>query len=185
MKLRLSLLLFLACTLVAGKAMAQTCTTTPIRFPRTFNSNMPFCVASEGGGTQTGRLRWNDNNSHALELFDTDDGGRFLWCAGGGSNQNNCTRGNSLCLQSDGNMVIYQDTNCGGNALWASNTSGGIECALFNNCTNEDGEELFVQDNLVINGGSFGETAVIYNDTDPGSDTGRQLIWHSASSDPN
>lgn len=183
MKLRLSLFLFLACALLVGNAKAQTCSVTAKKFPTTFNS--AFCIASaNSSGTQTGRLRWDDNNSHALELFDTDDGGRFLWCAGGGSNQNNCARGNSLCLQSDGNMVIYQDVDCGGNALWASNTSGGFECAVFGNCTNEDGEELFVQDNLIINGGSFGESAVIYNDTDAGSDTGRQLIWHSASSDP-
>jgi len=153
MKLRLSLFLFLACSLLAGTATAQ-CSTAPRAFPIRQNPDImlpfgTFCIANaEVGGVQGGRLRWGTGG---LELFDTDDGGKLLWCAGGGRNPNpiNCTRGNTLCLQQDGNMVIYanQGTNLAkvcdngatdhGVAVWASNTQG----------KNDDHEVLGVLDN--------------------------------------
>ncbi|HLJ26194.1 MAG TPA: hypothetical protein VKY85_05750 [Candidatus Angelobacter sp.] len=191
MKLRLFLFLFLACTLVTGSAMAQGCSTKPLQFPPSGGNDIGVpsgtCIASlDSAGNQSGRLRWDNGGNGILQLFDTDDGGQSLWCA---LQAGSCARGRILCLQQDGNAVIYTGSDCGGvgsdpdvgTALWASNTSGN--CGLFGNCTNEDTEELFVQDNLSVNGVHIGEAAVIYNDTHQGSDEGRVLLWHSNSSD--
>jgi hypothetical protein len=168
MKLRLFLLL--ASALFAGRAMAQSsCTVEALKFPAVFNSAK--CIASgTPGGTQTARLRWDNNDAGELQLFDTDDGGTLLFCA---SNSSGCVSGGeSLCLQTDGNMVIYSGTSCSGQPRWASNTAG----------TFEDGEELFVAE-LVVNGVSRGEAAFIFNDINAGSDTGPQLVWLSNNND--
>lgn len=198
MKLRLFLLLFLACTLLAGKAMAQGCSTQPLQFPpddgndKTVPDNT--CVASlDSHGNQSGRLRWNNNNtSHILQLFDTDDGGGSLWCAPEDGSPSFCARADVLCLQQDGNAVMYASTpghpaachgsGNGSQPVWSSNTNGDCNF-IFQTCTNEDIEELFVQDDLSVNGVHIGEAAVIYNDTQAGSDESRQLLWHSSSSD--
>jgi hypothetical protein len=172
LKMKLRLLLLVACAMFAGRAMAQSsCSVKPLQFPAVFNSAV--CIASgTPGGTQTARLRWDNNDAGELQLFDTDDAGApMLWCAqdSGG----NCVRnGQSLCLQSDGNMVIYAGTNCSGTALWASNTVGA----------NEDGEILVVGE-LFVNGVSKGESAFIINDNNAGSDTGPQIVWFSNNND--
>lgn len=188
----LFLFLFIACTLLAGRAMAQGCSTTPLKFPPSGGHDLAVpsgtCVAStDSTGAQTGRLRWDNGGNGILQLFDTDDGGGALWCA---EQSGNCAKGTILCRQQDGNLVIYKpkpnqgpiacgNDGDGGDPVWASNTSCGISF----NCPNEDTEELFVQDHLSVNGVNIGEAAVIYNDTAPGSDEGRQLLWHSNSSD--
>src|SRR5215467_10009422 len=99
MKLRLFLFLFFACTLLAEKAMAQGCSTTPIAFP-TGSSDKTLapgtCIANADSDSPTGqggRLRWDNAGNHELVLFDSEHGGNFLWCAGGGGNSNNCAVG--------------------------------------------------------------------------------------------
>ncbi len=171
MKLRLFLFLFLACTLVTGSAMAQGCSTSPIAFPAPGGNDKTVasgtCIANVDAGStgQGGRLRWNDSNNHELVLFDSDDGGGFLWCAGGGGNANNCAVGTILCLQQDGNMVMYtprpgQGTiHCGndgdgGLAVWASNTQHD----------NDGQEELVIEEDVVWMGVlRTGDRAVIRN----------------------
>lgn len=189
MKLRLFLFLFLACTLLVGGAMAQGCSVTTLAFPtdggpnRAFNSE--FCIASgTPGGTQTGRLRWDSGGDGRLQLFDTDDTGQSLWCAIDPMT-NRCAVGSSLCLQGDGNMVIYEFANCGGNPLFASNTSNNNPsnplCGLFLEDCNDDGEVLAVADNPVVFGTlRTGERGVIFNDTAFGSDERKQAIWFTS-----
>lgn len=195
MKMRLFLFLFFACTLLAGRAMAQTCFASPRNFPQPGAADItepPFCIANsdEGSTGQGGRLRWNNNGSHALELFDTDDSGQLLWCAnpnndngGSGSPTSNCFAipGSILCLQQDGNMVIYQpqrggpttiDCNRndgdGGQAVWAS----GTENTIFT--TNNNGNErLVVEENVSFQGTTrFGDRAVIRNNP-----TNTGILW--------
>ena len=164
MKLKLFLFLFFACTLLSARAMAQGCSTIPIPFPLVGTAdikvNSGACVANVDAGTtgQGGRLRWDNNNSHALELFDSDDSGQLLWCAGGNPNAN-CRSGNNaiLCLQQDGNMVIYvpqaNETTAivcnrnagdggGGVAIWASNTQHA------NDGANNGTEQLLVEEDV-------------------------------------
>jgi hypothetical protein len=189
--MKLRLFLFLACTLLVGKATAQTgCTAHPLDFPpeggKTIIYNTTsFCIASvDSSGIQTARLRWNNNNAGYFQLFDTDDSGALLWCAKDSSNH--CAKGSSICLQTDGNLVIYDQENCQGSPLWATNTGHGG--ALFNlDCDglariippiptcNEDGERLGVRE--VAKTGE--ESAYISNDTVSGSDTGVKFIWES------
>ena len=174
MKLRLFVFLFLASALLFGMSTAHAaCLATSIAFPPP-NSGHNFvvksgaCITDPNSGA---RLRWDDNNSGELQLFDTDGGGNLLWCAH--NSAGSCARGASLCLQEDGNMVIYTGANCAGSPVFASNTRG----------QNEDGEELSVGE-LTINGVKEGEIALITNDNDFGSDTGSKLIWRSNNTDP-
>jgi hypothetical protein len=179
MNLKFKLFLFLACTLIAGTAMAQTCFTSPRNFPQPNTGDIkesPFCMAnadSDSPSGQGGRLRWNNNKSHALQLFDTDDDGRLMWCAnpdntngGSSGDTTNCftTNNSVLCLQQDGNMVIYEPVGTiipqcvgsgnGGKAIWASGTDG-------NNNTNE---RLTVEEDVTFqNGLRSGDRAVIRN----------------------
>jgi len=192
MKPKLFLFLFFACTLLAGSAMAQGCSTKSLPFPpegaghHIIYNTTSFCIASlDSSGTQSARLRWNNSNAGFLQLFDTDDSGSpVLWCARDSSNH--CAKGSSICFQTDGNLVIYDQQNCQGSALWASNTGHGG--ALTNlNCDdvipffpfvptcNEDGERLGVRE--VSRTGE--ESAFISTDTDTGSDTGVKFIWQS------
>jgi hypothetical protein len=189
MKLGLLLSLLLACTLLGGSAMAQGCAVTTIAFPPTGGTNNIIksgtCIASgTPGGTQTARLRWDNGGNGHLQLFDTDDSGQSLWCAL--DSTNHCAKGSSLCLQPDGNMVIYDQSGCHGNALWASNTSNnGLSnpiCGFFGPDCNEDGERLGVFD-ITVNGIAVGESAVIQNDTLAHSDSGPQIIWFSNQND--
>lgn len=187
MKIRLFLFLFFACTLIAGRAMAQGCSTSPIHFPQPgdpdFQVPSGTCIANsdEGLTGQGGRLRWDNNNSHEFQLFDSDDNGALLWCAnsandnGGSSGPSNCWNipGSILCLQQDGNMVIYQPQrggpstiDCGrtdsdgGQVVWASGTLPVIG-------TDNDGhEELVVEEDVVYKGVKrTGDRAVIRNNS--------------------
>lgn len=129
MKHKLYLLLFTVIVLLGiGTANAQ-CTPSILLFPPPTTDGsitklaVPSgtCIASPG---QTARLRWNNNNSGLLQLFDTDEGGAQVWCDGI-NDPGGCQSGGSLCLQSDGNLVIYPGTNCdGGAAKWSSGTVG-------------------------------------------------------------
>ena len=174
----LFLFLFIACTLLAGRAMAQGCTTTPDAFP-TGSSDKPVasgtCLANADADSSTGqggRLRWDDSNNDKLILFDSEHGGGFLWCAGGANgvgtgNQNDCAGGagsSVLCMQHDGNLVLYTPNgttlpHCvndgdGGRAVWASNTDGD----------NDGQEELVIEENVVFGGVlRTGERVVIRN----------------------
>jgi len=173
-----ALFLFLAVTLVGiGAAHAQSlpCVVASLGFPApspTLVKNpVPSgtCVETPGA---TGRLRWDNNDSGELQLFDTDDGGTLLWCAHLHDGNTTCAVGQSFCLQSDGNAVIYANANCTGEALWASNTVG----------LNINGEVMEVGDNFNSCGISFiGEKAVILNRTNTSNPC---LVWTSNSSDP-
>lgn len=193
MKMRLFLFLFFACTLLAGRAMAQGCSTSPIHFPQPGDPDYQVpsgtCIANADPDSPTGqggRLRWDNNNSHELQLFDSDDSGQLLWCANStndngaeGSPTSNCWAipNSILCLQQDGNMVIYQPQrggpttidcgrtdNDGGQAVWASGTQHG-----------NDGFEVLhvLEDPFFCHGGvcitRTGDRAVISNDTAPGN----------------
>jgi len=167
MKLRLFLFLCLACTLLAGRAMAQGCSTSPLTFPPPSGSDRQVaagtCIANNDTDgsttTQGGRLRWNNNNSHELELFDHDDNGQRLWCDGKSDSSTTCIPGNILCLQADGNMVIYSGSgiSCTGNQgtpVWASNTVG----------VNDSQEALRVEEDVSFKGLTrSGDRAVIRN----------------------
>lgn len=186
-KLFLFLFLFLACTLLAGRALAQGCSTSPIGFPAPGASDKTVapgtCIANadpDSPNGQGGRFRWDNNNSHELQLFDADDNGQLLWCAnpdntngGSSGDTSNCftTNGSILCLQQDGNMVIYAPSgsiqpHCvnsgdGGTAIWASGTDGA----------NDGQEELAVEENPFFNGHTrTGDRAVIRKD-------GNHIIW--------
>jgi hypothetical protein len=185
MKLRLYLsLLALTLLFAIGAAHAQSlpCVVAGLDFPSPNQVGMAFsvdsgaCLAStspnDRNGPQTGRLRWDDNKSGKLELFDTDDGGALLWCGHLHDGNGPCAVGKSLCLQWDGNMVIYSGTGCSGSPQWASNTNG----------ENEGGEFLFVGDKI-IPGFDGGEVAVIVNDHSTNADTLPQIIWESNNSD--
>jgi hypothetical protein len=179
LKMKFKLFLILACTLLAGSAMAQTCFTSPRNFPQQGAADKtatPFCMAnadSDSPSGQGGRLRWNNNSSHALQLFDTDDDGHLMWCAnpdntngGSSGDTSNCftTNNSILCLQQDGNMVIYGPSGkimpqCvgsggGGTPLWASGTEGA----------NNNNERLTVEEDVTFqNGLRSGDRAVIRN----------------------
>jgi hypothetical protein len=173
MKQRLFLLL--AATLTVGisaaQAQSQPCVVKALGFPapsRTLvKTPIPSgtCVATPG---QTGRLRWDNNGSRELQLFDTDDGGKLLWCGHLHDGNTACAQGSSFCLQSDGNAVIYAGADCTGEALWASNTVG----------KNVNGEVMEVGDNFP---GFTGEKAVILNNTNSGT---ANIVWTSNSQDP-
>jgi hypothetical protein len=166
--MRIKLFLFLACALLAGSAKAQ-CKVEGLLFPAPSASNFfaevvpGTCLASGTSTNQTARLRWVNGN---LALFDLDDGGtgKLLWCAG---SPNACVTGGSLCLQRDGNLVIYSQDQCVGSPLWASNTVGANDPAEF----------------LEVLDGAGGEHAAILNDTGPGADEPAKLVWISNNSD--
>src|ERR1041385_8001976 len=158
MKLRLFLFLGLACTLLAGRAMAQGCSDTPLTFPSpSSHTNRQIasgtCIANDdtdgSTSTQGGRLRWNNNNSRLLELFDHDDNGQRLRCDGKSNSSTTCIPGNILCLQADGNMVIYSGSggiSCNGDQgtpVWASNTAVGV---------NDSQEALRVEEDVSFKG---------------------------------
>ena len=170
MKHRLFPFLLLACTLLAGRAMAQGCSTSPIYFPQPGDPDIQVaagtCIANADPDSPTGqggRLRWDNNNSHELQLFDSEHGGVFLWCDGQSDSSTTCIPGNILCLQQDGNMVIYAGSgiSCNGNhgtPVWSSKTLG----------ENDGHERLTVEENVKT--GSLvrtGERAVILNNTGP------------------
>jgi len=128
---------------------------------------------SDSPSGQGGRLRWNNNSSHSLLLFDTDGDGHLMWCAnpdntngGSSGDTSNCftTNGSILCLQQDGNMVIYGPSGTiqpqcvnsgnGGTVLWASGTEG----------SNNDNERLVVEEDVTFkNGLRTGDRGVIRN----------------------
>jgi hypothetical protein len=168
--------------------MAQGCSTNPISFPPPGASDQQVasgtCIANvdvdNGVTMQGGRFRWDNNSSNELQLFDADDSGQLLWCAnsannhGGSSGPTNClnSNGSILCLQQDGNMVIYAPNgpiqpHCvnngdGGVAVWASDTAGD----------NDGGEELVVQEDVFFkNAHRLGDRAVIRNNT--------KVVWVS------
>lgn len=170
MKLRLLVLLFLAGSLLAGRAMAQGCTVTALTFPTSGNKQIPqqTCITNNdtdrGTTTDGGRLRWDNkdasgNVSHLLELFDHDDSGQRLWCDGQSDQSTTCKPGNILCLQSDGNMVIYEGTDCNtnqGTPVFASNTNAAGD--------NDGQERLEVEENVSFGGSTrSGDRAVIRN----------------------
>ncbi|HEV3037365.1 MAG TPA: hypothetical protein VHA33_06230 [Candidatus Angelobacter sp.] len=165
--MKLKLFLFLASALLAGRAMAQGCSTNPIPFPLPGNADKMVpsgtCIANVDEGGQGGRLRWDNNGSHILQLFDADDAGQSLWCDNSGSG---CIPGSILCLQQDGNMVMYSPSpgqgtiDCGrsdgdgGQAVWASNTQH----------KNDSHEELAVgEDVLWLGVIRTGDRAVVRN----------------------
>jgi hypothetical protein len=166
MKLTLFLFLFLAGSLLAGRAMAQGCSTAPIAFPPPGDADIQVapgtCIANADRDSPTGqggRLRWDDNGNNELVLFDSEHGGIFLWCDGQSDSSTTCIPGNILCLQADGNMVIYSGNgiSCTGNhgkAVWSSKTLGD----------NDSQERLTVEENVVCGGVQrSGERAVIRN----------------------
>lgn len=162
------LFLLLATILFAGMGMAhaQNCPEAVIQFPATFNVGDTFCIAAPN---QAARLRWSNVENGVpdgrLQLFDTDDGGASLWCAHLHDGSTTCAQGNSLCLQIDGNAVIYSGLNCSGQALWSSKTTGD----------NVNGEVLGVGD------GFPGEKVFIirgFNTTNP------IIVFTSSNSDP-
>jgi hypothetical protein len=121
------------------------------------------CIAAPG---QAARLRWDDSGSGQLQLFDSDDAGTpLIWCAH--DNTGACARGSSLCLQDDGNLVIYAGSDCKTDPLWASNTTRSGD--------NEDGEFLTVIDVV-----GSGERAAILNDHNKPPE---QIIWVSNNTD--
>lgn len=181
MKVKL-VLLFAASLLVGiGSAHAQSlsCVVKSLGFPSPTPPGNPVvkwsvpsgtCVESSGA---TGRLRWDDNGSGELELFDTDDAGALLWCAHLHDTGTTCAIGVSFCLQSDGNAVIYDGFNCAGSVVWSSKTVGD----------NINGEEMKVDDNFSdCHGVSFlGEKAIILNNA---NSTRPCIVFSSTSSDP-
>ena len=166
MKLRLFLLL--ASTLLAGSAMAQSCSTLPFTFPLPGAADKPVpsgtCLANVDAGPtgQGGRLRWNNNGSHELQLFDSDDAGQLLWCA---NNAGVCAVGGILCAQQDGNLVMYSQVQgqppiaChndgnGGAVAWSSGTRG----------KNDGQEALTVEEDISCGGATrSGDRAVVRN----------------------
>ena len=112
-----------------GTAHAQ-CAEATLVFPFQNSSNTDIakvevpsgaCIA---GVNHVARLRWDDNNNGILQLFDTDGTGGQIWCDGISDPGGICQPGKSLCLQSDGNMVVYAGASCTGNAVWSSGTAG-------------------------------------------------------------
>jgi hypothetical protein len=128
MKLKLFLLFITGIVLLGiGTAQAQ-CPEAILLFPPPTSDGSITKVAVQSGmcisaANQAARLRWNNNNSGLLQLFDTDEGGSQIWCDGI-NDPGGCQPGGSLCLQSDGNMVVYTGTSCNGAAVWASGTVG-------------------------------------------------------------
>jgi hypothetical protein len=149
-----------------GTARAQ-CSEAYLLFPIHFSNGTNGDVAKVEvpSGTciaalnQAARLRWNNNNSGLLQLFDTDEAGNQIWC--NGIDAGGCKPGKSLCLQSDGNMVIYAGASCTGNAVWSSGTVGQNFC----------GEGLAVAD------GGNGEEVVIVNNIFGCASGGLQFVW--------
>jgi hypothetical protein len=173
MKLRIFLLVTAALTVGMNTAHAS-CVDNFVAFPQPHSGKIViiqsgFCITDPNSGA---RLRWDNANSHELQLFDTDGGGNLLWCAHDSSGH--CAQGASFCLQQDGNMVIYDEASCQGHPLWASNTVG----------ENDDGEGLFVVDTK-SGKTDTGERAAILNDLLPGSDTGTKVVWLSNNTDTN
>jgi hypothetical protein len=193
LKMKFKLFLFLACALLAGRATAQTCFASQRNFPQPMAGDKtapPFCMAnadSDSPSGQGGRLRWNNNSSHALQLFDTDDDGHLMWCAnpdntngGSSGDTSNCltTNNSILCLQQDGNMVIYGPSGTimpqcvgdggGGTPLWASGTEN-----TFFTTTNNGNERLVVEEDVSFkNGLRSGDRAVIRNNP-----TNTGILW--------
>lgn len=177
MKQRLSLLLAAIFLAGIGAAHAQSlpCVVASLGFPAPSPTIVKravpsgTCVETPGA---TGRLRWDNAGSGELQLFDTDDSGTpQLWCAHLHNGSTTCASGRSFCLQSDGNAVIYQNSDCSGGALWASNTVGD----------NVGGEVMEVGDGDQGFCGIVGEKAVIINhvNTVPSCP-----VWSSTSFDP-
>ena len=159
------LFLLLAGALLAGisSAHAQTCTVEALVFPTSGNAavNTPICLAAGG---QAARLRFDNNNSGLLQLFDTDDAGQQIWCAT--DVLGHCAKGTSLCFQSDGDLVIYDGVQeCTGNAVWHSGTKGA---------------NVGVEVLEVVDSGTDGEHAVILNHFN----TTRVIVWQSNNHDP-
>ncbi len=179
--MRLRLFLLLASSLLAGIGTAHaSCTNMTLFFPPPGNPTLKVisgsCITDPNSGA---RLRWDDNNNGELQLFDTDGVGALLWCAHDSTGA--CAKGSSLCLQADGNLVIYAGSDCRTDPLWASNTFG-IDPRT-HQPFNDDGEILVVGD-VSVNGGKRGERAVILNDQNPGAASdSNTIIWLSNNTD--
>jgi hypothetical protein len=181
MKQRLYLL-FSAILLVAiGTAHAQSlpCVVGSLTFPGPTSGPVVKAAVQPGTCVQTpgatGRLRWDNQGSGQLQLFDTDDTGKpLLWCAHLHDGNTTCAvaKNGSFCLQSDGNAVIYAGSDCSGEALWASNTVGA----------NIGGEVMEVGDGDQGFCGITGEKAVILNNVITGASC--PPVWTSTSFDP-
>lgn len=124
----------------------------PVHFSNSSNTDIAkvevpagACIAALN---QAARLRWDNNGSGLLQLFDTDEAGNQIWC-NGISDPGGCKPGKSLCLQSDGNMVIYAGASCTGNAVWSSGTVGQNFCAEGLAVADEgDGEHVAIVNNI-------------------------------------
>ena len=177
MKPRLYLLLALTLlfAISAAHAQSQPCVVASLGFPATGPTVVKVPVPSgtciETPGAQ-GRLRWDNNHNGMLELYDTDDNGALLWCAHLHDGNRTCAVGQSFCLQSDGNAVIYPFPNCTGAILWESNTVGA----------NVGGEEMLVGDGAQGFCGITGEKAMILNHVNTGFVC--PPVWTSTSFDP-
>ena len=145
-----SLFLLLISVVLAGMGTARAqCAEVLLGFP---TSGPPVPVPSGtclAAPNQQARLRWDNANSGKLQLFDTDDQGQQIWCAGGDTG-GGCVVGQSFCLRQDGNAVIFDGPSCTGNALWRSGTSGqnicgeGIGVGVFSN----GGEKAVIVNNI-------------------------------------
>jgi hypothetical protein len=159
------LLMLFAGMIILGVGMASAqCAEAILLFPlKSSNSDIAkvevpsgACIAAVN---QAARLRWDNNGSGLLQLFDTDDGGSQIWC-NGINNPGGCQPGKSLCLQSDGNMVIYAGASCTGNAVWSSGTVGQNICTEGLAVADEsDGEHVAIVNNL---GGCAGGPQIVW-----------------------
>jgi hypothetical protein len=156
------LLLFLASTVLLGTITAHAqCAEVLLGFPSSGLAlvQTDTCLAAPN---QAGRLRWNHDSSGLLQLFDTDENKQQIWCAGeftGG-----CVSGQSFCLRSDGNAIIFSGPNCTGTERWSSGTGGTNVC-----------EEGFGVGDFTPGG----EMVVIINHLDPncGNHSQPVVVW--------
>ena len=160
MKVRIFLFLAIMALVQVGTARAATCEHAP-KPSFTFDiksSTSELCIE---GANANARLRYNDHNTHTLKLFDTDDGGKLLWCAHAADGS--CAKGLSLCFRINGNLELWSDMGCSGVRTWESNHTGGCCGAL-----------------LWVGDGFPGERAEIFIPGVP-SDL---IIWSSNNQDP-
>jgi hypothetical protein len=122
MKAKLFLLVAVTGLIGIGTARAD-CTKNQIAFPTSGSAlRVPSgtCIAPI---SQAARLRWDNNGSGRLDLFDTDESGQLIWCAHDIQNPSACASGNSFCLQVNGNATIWTGSTCGtGTMVWQSGT---------------------------------------------------------------
>jgi hypothetical protein len=169
--MKLRLLLLLTSTLFGGVVTAHADCVPYLLFPspgshRTDYPSPGTCVADESNGSNDGRLRWSNNYSGLLQLFDTDDSGQLLWCAHDDSDHDVCVSdsGNYLAVQWDGNLVIYDPY---GHAIWASNTVGA----------SDDPEEILTVADGTIHGEPPEEHGVILVDYHDFQNSPGYIVW--------